>query len=203
MKKIVVGILAHVDAGKTTLSEAMLFASGKIKKLGRVDHRDTYLDTHTLERMRGITIFSKQAEFSVGDTEFTLLDTPGHVDFSAETERTLSVLDYAVLVISGTDGVQAHTETLWRLLRLYHIPTFLFVTKTDLMIAERSKRIEEIKSKLSSCCVDFTEDPDEEEIALCDEDVLASYLQADTVETETICDMIRNEKLFPAILVRD
>ena len=150
MKKIVVGILAHVDAGKTTLSEAMLFASGKIKKLGRVDHRDTYLDTHTLERMRGITIFSKQAEFSVGDTEFTLLDTPGHVDFSAETERTLSVLDYAVLVISGTDGVQAHTETLWRLLRLYHIPTFLFVTKTDLMIAERSKRIEEIKSKLSS-----------------------------------------------------
>ncbi|MBQ1251986.1 MAG: TetM/TetW/TetO/TetS family tetracycline resistance ribosomal protection protein, partial [Firmicutes bacterium] len=197
MKKIVVGILAHVDAGKTTLSEAMLFASGKIKKLGRVDHRDTYLDTHALERMRGITIFSKQAEFSVGDTEITLLDTPGHVDFSAETERTLGVLDYAVLVISGTDGVQAHTETLWRLLRRYHVPTYIFVTKTDLMIADRSTRIDEIKKKLSSCCVDFTDAPDEEEIALCDEEVLSTYLQSDTVETETICDMIRDEKLFP------
>ena len=162
MKKIVIGILAHVDAGKTTLSEAMLYQSGKIKKLGRVDHRDSYLDTHALERSRGITIFSKQAEFSVGNTEFTLLDTPGHVDFSAETERTLSVLDYAVLVISGTDGVQAHTETLWRLLRRYHVPTFLFVTKTDLMIVGREKRMEEIKARLSACCTDFSEGINEE-----------------------------------------
>ena len=197
MKKIVIGILAHVDAGKTTLSEAMLYQSGKIKKLGRVDHRDSYLDTHALERSRGITIFSKQAEFSVGNTEFTLLDTPGHVDFSAETERTLSVLDYAVLVISGTDGVQAHTETLWRLLRRYHVPTFLFVTKTDLMIVGREKRMEEIKARLSACCTDFSEGINEEEVALCDEELLSEYLQTDTVKAESVRALIAEEKLFP------
>lgn len=197
MKKIVIGILAHVDAGKTTLSEAMLYQSGKIKKLGRVDHRDTYLDTHSLERSRGITIFSKQAEFAVGNTEFTLLDTPGHVDFSAETERTLGVLDYAVLVISGIDGVQAHTETLWRLLRRYHIPTFLFITKTDLMSVEKEQRMAEIKSHLASCCVDFTTENKEEEIALCDEELLGKYLQTETVNSEDVVALIDKEKLFP------
>lgn len=197
MKKIVIGILAHVDAGKTTLSEAMLYQSGRIKKLGRVDHRDTYLDTHTLERSRGITIFSKQAEFSLGDTAFTLLDTPGHVDFSAEMERTLSVLDYAVLVISGTDGVQAHTETLWRLLRRYHIPTFLFVTKTDLMIAGKEKRMAEIQDRLGSICVDFSAGIPEEEVALCDENLLTEYLQTDEVKTEDVIALIAEEKLFP------
>ena len=193
MKKIVIGILAHVDAGKTTLSEAMLYQSGKIKKLGRVDHRDSYLDTHALERSRGITIFSKQAEFSVGHTEITLLDTPGHVDFSAETERTLSVLDYAVLVISGTDGVQAHTETLWRLLRRYHVPTFLFITKTDLMIVEKEKRMEELKSRLSPCCVDFSEGMDEEEVVLCDEDLLGEYLRSDNVKPKAVRDLFEKE----------
>ena len=131
-RNLTVGILAHVDAGKTTLTEAMLYLSGRIKKLGRVDHRDSFLDTHWLERARGITIFSKQAVFDTGCTSFTLLDTPGHADFSAEAERTLQVLDYAVLVISGTDGVQAHTETLWRLLRRYAVPAFIFVSKMDL-----------------------------------------------------------------------
>ena len=131
-KQLVVGILAHVDSGKTTLSEAMLYRSGTIRKLGRVDHKDAFLDTDALEKARGITIFSKQALLTAGETAITLLDTPGHVDFSTETERTLQVLDYAVLVISGTDGVQSHTETLWRLLRRYHIPTFVFINKMDL-----------------------------------------------------------------------
>ena len=137
-RDITVGVLAHVDAGKTTLTEAMLYLSGKIKKLGRVDRRDSYLDTHWLERERGITIFSKQAVFEHGGRTVTLLDTPGHVDFSAETERTLSVLDCAVLVVSGTDGVQAHTETLWALLRRYNVPCFVFVTKMDLANADRA-----------------------------------------------------------------
>ena len=131
-KQLVIGILAHVDSGKTTLSEALLYGTGTIRKLGRVDHKDAFLDTDALEKARGITIFSKQALFTAGNTDFTLLDTPGHVDFSTETERTLQVLDYAVLVISGTDGVQSHTETLWRLLRRYHIPTFVFVNKMNL-----------------------------------------------------------------------
>ena len=142
MKKLVLGILAHVDAGKTTLSEALLYRSGTLRKLGRVDHRDAFLDTDTIERERGITIFSKQALLSIGDTEVTLLDTPGHVDFSAEAERTLRVLDCAVLVISGTDGVQAHTRTLWRLLERYGVPTFLFVNKMDLAGADRPKLME-------------------------------------------------------------
>ncbi|MBR5390616.1 MAG: GTP-binding protein, partial [Clostridia bacterium] len=132
MKKLVIGILAHVDAGKTTLSEGMLYVGGSIGRLGRVDHKDAFLDHNALERERGITIFSKQARLNLPQTEITLLDTPGHVDFSAEMERTLQVLDYAILVISGTDGVQSHTETLWRLLRLYDIPTFLFINKMDL-----------------------------------------------------------------------
>ena len=156
MKKLVVGILAHVDAGKTTLSEALLYQSGALRRLGRVDHQDAFLDTDAMERERGITIFSKQAVFSLEDTEVTLLDTPGHVDFSAEAERTLQVLDCAILVISGTDGVQAHTRTLWRLLERYHVPTFLFINKMDLAGADRSAVLAELKQHLGSGCVDFS-----------------------------------------------
>ena len=149
MKKITLGILAHVDAGKTTLCEAMMYLSGNLKKLGRVDHRDAFLDTFALERDRGITIFSKQAMMRCGDTEVTILDTPGHVDFSAETERTLQVLDYAVLVISATDGVQSHTATLWKLLSKYDVPCFLFVNKMDLPDVDRRMIMAQLKSKLS------------------------------------------------------
>ena len=148
MKRLVIGILAHVDAGKTTLSEAMLFQAGALKKLGRVDHRDAFLDTFALERERGITIFSKQAELALPEAAVTLLDTPGHVDFSAEMERTLQVLDYAVLVISGTDGVQAHTETLWRLLARHRIPTFLFINKMDLVGTDRTALLTDLRSQL-------------------------------------------------------
>ena len=147
-KQLVVGILAHVDSGKTTLSEAMLYRSGTIRKLGRVDHKDAFLDTDALEKARGITIFSKQALLTAGDTDITLLDTPGHVDFSTETERTLQVLDYAVLVVSGTDGVQSHTETLWRLLRRYHVPTFVFVNKMDLPGMERQELLAQLNRRL-------------------------------------------------------
>ena len=142
MKRLVIGVIAHVDSGKTTLSEAMLYTAGEIRKLGRVDHGDTFLDTNDIERDRGITIFSSQAKLNIADMEITLLDTPGHVDFSAETERTLQVQDYAILVISGTDGVQSHTETLWKLLRRYDIPTFIFVNKMDISIHEQSEIIQ-------------------------------------------------------------
>lgn len=196
-KRIVLGLLAHVDAGKTTLSEGLLYLSGQIKKVGRVDHGDCFLDTHALERARGITIFSKQARFSLGDTEITLLDTPGHVDFSTETERTLSVLDYAVLVISGTDGVQAHTETLWRLLRKYHIPTFFFISKCDLAHADGDRTLAELKDRLSSACIDLSKGFDPEEIALCDEALLERYFRTDTVTDSDIAVLIREEKLFP------
>ena len=148
MKKLVVGILAHVDAGKTTLSESMLYLSGKIRKLGRVDKQDAYLDTDELERAREITIFSKQAVFEMGNTQLTLLDTPGHVDFSAEMERTLQVLDYAILVISGADGVQGHTQTLWRLLAMHQIPVFIFVNKMDQQGTNKTKLMKELKKLL-------------------------------------------------------
>ena len=199
MKKLVVGILAHVDAGKTTLSEALLYRSGALRKLGRVDHRDAFLDTDAIERERGITIFSKQAVLSLGDTEVTLLDTPGHVDFSAEAERTLRVLDCAILVISGTDGVQAHTRTLWRLLERYGVPTFLFVNKMDLAGADRPKLMEELKRRLDGGCVDFSASPEEwaEEAAVCDEEVLERYLEDGTVTDGDVTDMIRRRKLFP------
>mgnify|MGYP000464256301 CR=1 FL=1 len=156
MKKLVIGILAHVDAGKTTLSESMLYTSGSIRHLGRVDNKDAYLDNNAMERERGITIFSKQAEFSWKDMAITLLDTPGHVDFSAEMERTLKVLDYAVLVISGADGVQGHTRTLWRLLKLYQVPVFLFINKMDQPGADQEKILAGIQNQLSGNCVDFT-----------------------------------------------
>ena len=155
MKQIIAGILAHVDAGKTTLSEALLYSSGSIKKIGRVDNGDTFLDTDAMEKKRGITIFSKQAELQFGDTKMTLLDTPGHVDFSAEMERTLQVLDYAVLVISGADGVQGHTQTLWRLLARYEVPTFIFVNKMDQNGTDRRALMEEIRQRLGDSCIDF------------------------------------------------
>jgi ribosomal protection tetracycline resistance protein len=184
MKKLVVGILAHVDAGKTTLSEGMLYLSGKIRKLGRVDNRDAYLDTYELERARGITIFSKQAVFEMGDLQITLLDTPGHVDFSAEMERTLQVLDYAILVISGADGVQGHTKTLWRLLDLYKIPVFLFVNKMDQNGTDKDKLIEELKSQLAEGCIEFgqaDEDVFFDQLAMCDEVLMDSYLETISV----------------------
>lgn len=203
MKKIVVGILAHVDAGKTTLSEALLYRGGTIRKQGRVDHQDAYLDTFALERQRGITIFSKQAKAVFGEMEMTLLDTPGHVDFSMEMERTLQVLDYAVLVISGTDGVQAHTETLWKLLEEYHIPTFLFVNKTDLLgetFTEemRESMMKSFKERLDSSIVDFTEEVHMmEEAAMCGEDAMEEFLEKGSLSEETIALLAAERKLFP------
>ena len=200
MKKLVVGILAHVDAGKTTLSEALLYRSGALRKLGRVDHQDAFLDTDAMERERGITIFSKQAVFTLKDTEVTLLDTPGHVDFSAEAERTLQVLDCAILVISGTDGVQAHTRTLWHLLERYHVPTFLFINKMDLAGADRSAVLEQLKHHLGSGCVDFGGARDEtfrEEAAVCDEAVLERYLETGGLTDDDLRQMIGKRKLFP------
>ena len=198
MKQLVLGILAHVDAGKTTLSEALLYRTGAIRDLGRVDHKNAHLDTHALERARGITIFSRQARLPLGDTAVTLLDTPGHVDFSAEMERTLQVLDYAVLVISGTDGVQAHTETLWQLLRRYRVPVFVFVTKMDLPGAERAALMADLRAHLSGACVDFT-DPDPEQIVLCDEAALEQYLDTGALPDETVRALIRSRKLFPCL----
>jgi len=163
-KKITIGILAHVDAGKTTLSEALLYTSGRIRTLGRVDHKNTYLDTNTIERERGITIFSKQARFSSENCDFILLDTPGHVDFSAETERTLALLDYAVLVVSATDGVQNHTRTLWQLLEHYGVPTFIFVNKCDVSIVLKEDIEKELSNVLSPLCVGFLEAQRQDEL---------------------------------------
>jgi small GTP-binding protein len=200
MNKLVIGILAHVDAGKTTLSESMLFLSGKIGKLGRVDNKDAYLDTYELERARGITIFSKQALFEIGETQITLLDTPGHVDFSAEMERTLQVLDYAILVISGADGVQGHTQTLWRLLDMYQIPVFLFVNKMDQVGTDKDKLMEEIKKQLNDGCIEFghvEKDGFYEQLALCDEIMMEAYLESGHLETSQIKKPIRERKVFP------
>ena len=221
MKRFVIGILAHVDAVKTTMSEAILYETGKLKKMGRVDNRDAFLDTFALERARGITIFSKQAVFPLGDTFVTLLDTPGHVDFSAEMERTLQVLDYAVLIVSGADGVQGHTETLWRLLRRYRIPVFLFVNKMDQKGTDRDAVLASLKERLDHGIVDFSgvignedvltfsasaepfaavcRDPEEtaEEIATCDEELLEAYLADGILKTEDVRNAIQNRKLFP------
>lgn len=200
MKKIVVGILAHVDSGKTTLSEAMLYHSGAISKLGRVDSKNSFLDTFSLERSRGITIFSKQALLKYKETDITLIDTPGHVDFSAETERTLQVLDYAILVISATDGVQSHTQTLWKLLAKYKVPCFIFVNKTDLDGADKDVILYQLKSKLSDGCVDFTLPDDElnENIALCD-DVLLEKYEEDSLGKQDVILAIKNRKVFPCM----
>ena len=194
------GILAHVDAGKTTLSEGMLYLSGTVRKLGRVDHKDAFLDTYSLERDRGITIFSKQAVFSLGNRRINLLDTPGHVDFSAEMERTLQVLDYAVLVISGADGVQGHTETLWKLLKLYEIPTFIFINKMDQPGTDRESLLTELKERLDEGCIVFGKGKNVEsleEIAMTDEAVLDYFMEHETVRNEDICRLIRERKIFP------
>jgi small GTP-binding protein len=197
MKRLVIGILAHVDSGKTTLSEGMLYTTGTIKKWGRVDHKDTFFDTDSLERERGITIFSKQAQLSFDDLEVTLLDTPGHVDFSPEMERTLQVLDYAILVISGTDGVQSHTETLWRLLARHRIPTFLFINKMDLPGASREGVLEDLHRHLDERCVDFTHEPDPEALALCDEHLLDAFLETGELPQDAICQGVGSRKIFP------
>ena len=198
-KQLVVGILAHVDSGKTTLSEAMLYRSGTIRKLGRVDHKDAFLDTDALEKARGITIFSKQALLTAGETAITLLDTPGHVDFSTETERTLQVLDYAVLVISGTDGVQSHTETLWRLLRRYHIPTFVFINKMDLPGPGKEKLLEQLNHRLGEGFVDFGVDEDtrNEALAVCDERLMEAVLERGTLTPEELIPAIARRHVFP------
>lgn len=200
MRRLVIGILAHVDAGKTTLSEGMLFLAGNIRKLGRVDHKDAFLDNHGIERERGITIFSKQAVINWKDIEISLLDTPGHVDFSAEMERTLNVLDYAVLVISGTDGVQPHTLTLWRLLKRYNIPVFIFVNKMDIAASDKASVLAGIKDKLGSECIGFSDGETDgfyEEIAMSDEQVLDFYMENDMVGREDIKMLIKSRKVFP------
>jgi len=198
MKKITLGILAHVDSGKTTLSEAFLYATGKIRKLGRVDHKNAFLDNFDLEKQRGITIFSKQAELEYADTKITLLDTPGHVDFSAEMERTLQVLDYAVLVVSGSEGVQGHTETLWKLLNKYNIPTFIFVNKMDIPGANKEFALTNIRNKFGDGVIDLSvEEKDMEAIAVCDEDVLEMYMESGEISDETIADLVYERKIFP------
>ena len=198
-KQIVLGILAHVDSGKTTLSEAMLYRAGVTRRLGRVDHKDAFLDTDALEKARGITIFSKQALLTAGDTDITLLDTPGHVDFSTETERTLQVLDYAVLVVSGTDGVQSHTETLWRLLRRYHVPTFVFVNKMDLPGMERQELLAQLNRRLGEGFVDFgaTQADWDEALALCDENLMDRMLDAGQLQDADLIPAIARRHVFP------
>ena len=193
------GLLAHVDAGKTTLSEALLYVSGARRTFGRVDHGDAFLDTHNLERARGITIFSKQARLSTPNREITLVDTPGHVDFAAEAERSLSILDCAVLLISGTDGIQAHTVTLWRLLERYQVPTFLFINKMDLPGTDQSKLLAQLQRELSPGCVDFTSDPETiaEGCAMCDEGLLETYLETGTVTPGNLRGLIAGRKVFP------
>ena len=194
------GILAHVDAGKTTLSESMLYLSGTVRKLGRVDHKDAFLDTYALERDRGITIFSKQAVFSLGNKKVNLLDTPGHVDFSAEMERTLQVLDYAVLVISGADGVQGHTETLWKLLKLYDIPTFIFINKMDQQGTDKAALLSELKERLDEGCIAFDQEESTEtleELAMTDEKVLDYFMEHESVRKEDICRLIKERRVFP------
>lgn len=205
MKRIVIGILAHVDAGKTTLSEALLYATGQVRKLGRVDHGDAFLDTDAMERQRGITIFTEPAVIATPDLTITLLDTPGHVDFSAETERTLAVLDYAILVISGADGIQGHTETLWRLLKRYNVPTFIFINKMDAPAADKTKLLQQLKKRFSDGCVDFTGSHNGtealadvmEDIAMQSETAMESYLEEGTIPDETIRELIAERALFP------
>lgn len=202
-KHISVGLLAHVDAGKTTLSESILYCAGSLRKAGRVDHGDAFLDTHALERSRGITIFSKQAVFTLGDKNVTLLDTPGHVDFSAEMERTLQVLDYAVLVINGADGVQGHTRTLWQLLKGYHIPVFLFINKMDQEGTDRENLLNELQKNLDENCIEFQNELSQaseeflESLAMCDEEALEEFLQTGELEIERVRFMIRQRKVFP------
>ena len=197
MKRLVIGILAHVDSGKTTLSEAMLYQAGALRKMGRVDHRDAFLDTDALERARGITIFAKQAVLSLPEAQLTLLDTPGHVDFSAEAERALQVMDYAVLVVSSTDGVQSHTETLWRLLERYQVPVFLFLNKMDLAGADKDGCLAELRRRLSDRCVDLSDPGCGEELALCSEELLEAVLEGRAPTREQLAGAIARRQLFP------
>ena len=201
MKRLAVGILAHVDAGKTTLSEGLLYTCGRLRQLGRVDHKNAFLDTEALERERGITIFSKQAVLPLNDLEITLLDTPGHVDFSSEMERTLQVLDYAILVVSGSDGVQSHTRTLWRLLSRYRIPAFLFINKMDLSGTDREALLRELKASLSEGCVDFGADQSRgtwmENVAVCDEEAMSRYLEQGELSDTEAAALVARRKVFP------
>lgn len=201
MKRLVIGILAHVDAGKTTLVESMLYSTGNIKTLGRVDHQNSFLDNYELERNRGITIFSKQAMLKLKDTKITLLDTPGHADFSSEMERTLQVLDYAILVISGRDGIQGHTDTLWKLLDSYGVPTFIFVNKMDMPDINQGALLEELKNILSDNCIDFTEGKRNEDffeqVAMCDEELLDIFLEKASINRPQIAKQIKKRNIFP------
>ena len=203
MKRLVIGILAHVDSGKTTLSEGILYRAGEIRKLGRVDHGDAFLDNNSIERDRGITIFSKQAVFPLGDTEITLLDTPGHIDFSTEMERTLQVLDYAILVISGTDGVQNHTETLWKLLIRYNIPTFIFVNKMDISDYSREELMSELCERLNDGCVDFTLNHASEEFreaaAMCSETLMDCFISGEEFSDAEIAEAVAERRMFPCM----
>lgn len=196
MKKFTIGIIAHVDSGKTTLSEAILYKTGVIRKLGRVDHKNSTLDTNEIERERGITIFASQAVFELGDTEFTLIDTPGHIDFSPETERTLRVLDAAILVISGSDGIQSHTETLWKLLEDYSVPTFIFVNKIDISPFSKDELLHELKRGLSDSCIDLSEN-DSESVAMCSEELMECFLAGEEFPPELIANAVSKRKLFP------
>ena len=198
MKRLTVGILAHVDAGKTTLTEGLMYLSGGIRKLGRVDHGDAFLDTDSLERERGITIFSKQAVLRRGELELTLLDTPGHVDFSSEMERAVQVLDYAILLISGADGVQGHTETLWRLLDRHRVPTFLFINKMDQPDTDRARLLAQLRERLSDSCADFGDrDALMEQAALCDEELMERYLEGEEPSADDLAALIAERRLFP------
>ena len=199
-RRVVIGITAHVDAGKTTLAEAMLYRTGQLRKLGRVDHGSAAMDSHLLERERGITIFLSQAELPLGDMEVTLLDTPGHVDFSAEAERTLSVLDYALLVVSGSEGIQPHTETLFKLLCRYSVPTFVFINKMDISHLSRQELMGGLK-KMGDCFIDFSAGVPKEEfydgLAMCSEDMMKQYLDTGTVSADAIRQSIRQRQVFP------
>ena len=199
MKRLTIGMLAHVDSGKTTLTEAMLYRSGALRKLGRVDHGDAFLDTDALERERGITIFAKQARIQRGALSLTLLDTPGHVDFSAETERAVQVLDYAVLLVSGADGVQGHTETLWKILERHNVPTFLFINKMDQPDTDRDKLLAQLRDRLSDGCADFSAPREEllEQAALCDEALMERYLETGELDDSDLSALIVERKLFP------
>ena len=200
MKNCCIGVLAHVDAGKTTLTEAMLYRTGAIRRLGRVDHGDAFLDTEALEKERGITIFAKQAVLRRGELELTLLDTPGHADFSAETERVLQALDYAILLVSAADGVQGHTETLWKLLAHHRVPTFIFVNKMDQPGADRAALLAELRRRLSESCVDLADSAAAaEQAALCDEGLLEGYLAGRLPDTGDLAALIAQRRLFPCL----
>ncbi|MEG0368018.1 MAG: GTP-binding protein, partial [Coprobacillus sp.] len=197
MKKVVIGALAHVDAGKTTLSESLLYQTHIIKECGRVDNGNAYLDTHEQERKRGITIFSSEAQFDYGDTQFMWVDTPGHIDFSAEMERTLQVLDYAIIVINGLDGVQSHTLTIWKLLEQYHISVFLFVNKMDMSYFSQEELMDNIKTKLSENCLNFQSDDLFENMAMCSDLLLNEYIDKKTIGKSLIIDEIHARHIFP------